>query len=233
MLTLLVTGFGPFPGAPSNPSSAIVDALGGAPSRRLARLGVRLVVAKLPVVFSEIPGALSALLRETRPDAVLHIGLAGRRKKLGVELQARNRLTILYPDAARALPASRHVVAQAPEFRRARLPLAQIAHALNAAGARAEISRDAGSYVCNQTLYLTLYESIAVAGFIHIPRPRGRKPLARVKTSRMPVQEMTGAIEQALTVIARAARQTSMRSSVRGGAHAARRDGDRDAIEAA
>lgn len=207
MLTLLVTGFGPFPGAPFNPSSAIVDALGGAASRRLERLGVRIVVARLPVVFADVPGALSALLREARPDAVLHIGLAGRRKKLGVEMQARNRLTRLYPDAARTLPAARHVMAKAPEFRRARMPVAQLARALNAAGARAEVSRDAGAYVCNQTLYLTLGEAVPLAGFIHIPRPRGRRPLARVKTHRMTLGQMSKAIEETLVILAREARR--------------------------
>jgi pyroglutamyl-peptidase len=226
MLTLLVTGFGPFPGAPTNPSSAIVEALGRAPARRLARLGVKLVTARLPVVFAELPIALAALLAETKPDAILHIGLAGRRKKLGVELKARNRLTRLFPDAARALPAARHVVAQAPEFRRARLPVAQLARVLGA-----EISRDAGAYVCNQTLYLSLGEDIPLVGFVHIPRPRGRRPLARVETTRIPLQHMTGGIEDALIVIAREARRALMR----GGAQTTRRgdDSDGDAIAAA
>ena len=206
-LTLLVTGFGPFPGAPFNPSSQIVDALEGPPSRRLARLGVRLVTARLPVVFAEIPRALASLLDETRPDAVLHIGLAGRRKKLGVELQARNRLTVLFPDAARAMPGARHVLARSPEFRRARLPVAQLARRLMAAGAATEISRDAGAYVCNQTLYLTLGESIGLVGFIHIPRPRARRPLSRAKTRRIPLQRMVAGIEDALLLIAREARR--------------------------
>jgi pyroglutamyl-peptidase len=206
-LTLLVTGFGPFPGAPFNPSSAIIAMLGGAAMRRFERLGVRLTTARLPVVFADVPGALTALLAQTTPDAVLHIGLAGRRKKLGVEKQGRNRLTRLFPDAARALPASRHITAHAPEFRRARLPLAQLARTLNAAGATAEISRDAGAYVCNQTLYLTLGETIPLVGFIHIPRPRGRHPLARAKTPRITLQQMARAIEEALVAIAREARR--------------------------
>jgi pyroglutamyl-peptidase len=206
-LTLLVTGFGPFPGSPFNPSSAIIAMLGGAATRRLERLGVRLTTACLPVVFADAPGALAALLAETKPDAVLHIGLAGRRKKLGVERQGRNRLTRLFPDATRALPASRHVVSEAPEFRRARLPTAQLARTLSMAGAAAEISRDAGAYVCNQTLYLTLGEAIPLVGFIHIPRPRGRRPLARAKTPRIPLRVMAKAIEEALVAIALEARR--------------------------
>lgn len=219
MLTLLVTGFGPFPGAPTNPSSAIVEALERAPARRLARLGVRLVTARLPVVFAELPAALGALIAETSPDAVLHIGLAGRRTKIGVELQARNRLTRLFPDAARALPAARHVVARGEALRRARLPVTELARVLGA-----EISRDAGAYVCNQTLYLTLGEDIPLVGFVHIPRPRGRRPLERVETARIPLQHMTGGMEEALIVIAREARRALMR----GGAQTTRRGGDSD-----
>jgi pyroglutamyl-peptidase len=207
-LTLLVTGFGPFPGAPFNPSSAIIAMLDGAVVRRFERLGVRLTTACLPVVFADIPGALTNLLAQTAPDAVLHIGLAGRRKKLGVERQGRNRLTSLFPDAGRGLPASRFVVPQAPEFRRARLPVARLARTLNAAGADAEISRDAGAYVCNQTLYLTLGGRIPLVGFIHIPRPRGRRPLARAKTPRITLRQMAKAIEEALVAIAREARRT-------------------------
>jgi pyroglutamyl-peptidase len=206
-LTLLVTGFGPFPGAPSNPSSAILNALEGAFARRLERLGVRLVLARLPVVFAQTPGALSAVLRDAAPDAVLHVGLAGRRRKLGVERQARNRLTSLSRDAARALPASRLILAAGPEFRRARLPVAQVARALNLAGAPAETSRDAGSYVCNQTLYLTLGADIPLAGFIHVPRPRGRLPMARRTKQRISLQQMSRAIEAVLVMMAREARR--------------------------
>jgi pyrrolidone-carboxylate peptidase len=78
---------------------------------------------------------------------------------------------------------------------------------LTAAGAASEISRDAGAYVCNQTLYLTLGELIGVAGFIHIPRPRGRRPLSRVKTRRIALQRMAAGIEDALILIAREARR--------------------------
>ncbi|MDB5641498.1 MAG: Peptidase pyroglutamyl peptidase [Hyphomicrobiales bacterium] len=207
MLTLLVTGFGPFPGAPSNPSAAIVKALDSAVAWRMARLGVRIETRILPVIFADVPGALAVALRETKPDAVLHIGLAGRRRKLGVELQARNRITVLYPDAARARAAARHVVPRDAEFRRARLPVAQLVQALNVAGATAERSRDAGSYVCNQTLYLTLGDDIPLAGFIHIPRPRGNRPLSRARTPRLSLAQMADGIVRTLIVIAHAARR--------------------------
>ena len=39
-ITILLTGFGAFPGAPVNPSAAILASLGGAATLRLARLGV-------------------------------------------------------------------------------------------------------------------------------------------------------------------------------------------------
>ncbi len=206
-LTLLVTGFGPFPGAPRNPSAAILRALSGATERRLARLGVTLECHELPVVFAEAEARIASLLQAHAPDAVLHLGLAGRRKSLGVEWQARNRLAA-YPDAQRQRPLARQVLKAAPEFRRARVPVAQLVTTLRACGARAEFSRDAGAYVCNQTLYLTLGATVALAGFIHVPRPRGRLPLHRVKQPRIALATMVQAIAAALVLLARHARQS-------------------------
>lgn len=211
-LTILLTGFGPFPGAPSNPSAQIVSLLGGAPAQRLARLGVRLETRILPVVFADGEARLATLITEIQPDAILHIGLAGRRRKLGVEARGRNRLTRLFHDAARALPAARHVLRDGPEFRAARLPLAEIAHRLRRAGAASEISRDAGAYVCNQTLYLSLGAEVPLAGFIHVPRPRGRLPLARVRRPRIGLRIMAKGIEEALVALAREARRANRSS---------------------
>jgi pyroglutamyl-peptidase len=125
-----------------------------------------------------------------------------------VEVQARNRITTLTPDAQCALARTRHVVPRAPEFRRVRLPIPQLVHALNASGACAQTSRDAGAYVCNQTLYLTLGTHHPLVGFIHIPRPRGRRPLSRVTRPRLGLGDMRAGLEQALIVIARAARRS-------------------------
>ena len=79
---ILLTGFGRFPGAPANPSAAIVAAIAHAGRRRLDRCGIELVAAVLPVDFDEIGEELARHLAAAEPDAVLHLGLAGRRPAL-------------------------------------------------------------------------------------------------------------------------------------------------------
>ena len=98
-IVLLVTGFGPFPGAPSNPTRTIVRALGGAFARRMARLGVRLERRILPVTWAGTPAARRDLEAALRPDAILHLGLAARRAVVTVERRAHNRNRPLSQDA--------------------------------------------------------------------------------------------------------------------------------------
>jgi pyroglutamyl-peptidase len=200
---ILVTGFGAFPGAPFNPSAAIVSRLGERGRRRLAALGVRLETRILPVIFEGAEDRLSALVSETRPDAVLHIGLAGRRRALGVETRAKNVISRLHPDAARRFAGDRRIEPGGPMTRAARLPVARIVTALARAGAAARPSIDAGTYACNQTLFCTLARDVPLAGFIHVPRPRGRRRLDRVKTPARPtLAAMARGIEDVLMLIA-------------------------------
>ena len=199
MTRVLVTAFGPFPGAPSNPTMALVRELERRHGQRLARLSISLHTRILPVRFAQVEDALAAALDAVRPDVVLHLGLAGRRKTLSVELRAVNRLGTLRPDAARTFAASRMVAPGAPFQRIARWP----AYAIRAAMdhyAVTRLSSDAGDYVCNQTLFLTLARTAGPVGFIHIPRPRkgGRR--------RPGLGAMVEAMARALILMAGAAR---------------------------
>ena len=171
MIRVLVTAFGAFPGAPSNPTLALVRELERAHGKRLARLSIALHTRVLPVRFAAVEGALTTALDDLRPDVVLHLGLAGRRAALSVELRAVNRLGILRPDAARAFAGSGVVLPGDPFQRLARWPAQRIRAAMDPV-AVTRLSIDAGDYVCNQTLFLTLARTSGPVGFIHIPRLR-------------------------------------------------------------
>ncbi len=171
MIRVLVTAFGAFPGAPSNPTVALVRELERRHRRRLARLSIALHTRVLPVRFAQVEGALAAALDEVQPDVVLHLGLAGRRSALSVEIRALNRLGTLRPDAARAFAGAGMVLPGAPFLRVARWPAQRIRAAMDPY-ARTQLSIDAGDYVCNQTLFLTLARTSGSVGFIHIPRLR-------------------------------------------------------------
>lgn len=178
--TILVTGFGAFPNAPVNPTQALMGAL-EAHEARLARFDVRLERRVLPVVFDAVEPELKALMEELSPDAVLHFGLASRRRMISIETRAKNRVNILHPDAEGRFAASPFVKEHAPDVLSALVPVSHLAAMLKADGFSSRLSRDAGDYVCNQTFYHSLAMAEGTSrkvGFIHVPNDGG-EPLTR------------------------------------------------------
>ena len=202
---ILVTGFGPFPGAPFNPSGALVRRLAKSMAPRLKLAGFRLECRILPTVYDTIAGDLARLEAELAPVAMIHFGLAGRRRAVTVELRAHNRFRPLSFDAAGRLPPSRALDREAPFLRPVRAPAMRLAALMNRATPTG-LSNDAGAYVCNQTLWHSLSRAgERPAVFIHIPRPRSpSRPKAR--GSRRPtLAALLRMAETALTEIARLA----------------------------
>lgn len=207
---LLVTAFGAFPGMPANPSARLVTTLDRLHRQRLARLGVRLTTAELPVVFATIGEALEQLVEAARPDAIIHVGVAARRSTLSIEARAQNRIGILRTDAARALSAAPAVSQGRPSQLRSRWPAARLVSAMNRVGVATRISIDAGDYVCNQTLYLTLLTTQIPAGFLHIPKPRtGQRRKRGIKARKPSLSEMVRALAQAVLVMSMEVRRRS------------------------
>jgi pyroglutamyl-peptidase len=182
MIKLLVTGFGAFPGVRRNPTLTLLKALDHRRSR-FARLGITLELYALPVAYARLVPQLSRLISETKPDAILHFGLAGRRRRITIEYFARNRANILHPDADGAYPGSMRLQENSPDRLSACAPITQIAAAWKRHNIAGATSRDAGDYLCNACLYQSLsHRSLARAdiesiGFIHIPYPRTARPL--------------------------------------------------------
>lgn len=210
--SVLVTGFGAFPGARANPTLAILAGL-ERHRARLARLGIELRCAVLPVVYDAVEPALRAAIGNSKPDTILHLGLAGRRRTITIETRAKNRAGPLHPDASRRAP--RQVLAPgAAHLLRATWPAARLRAALAPHGAR--LSIDAGDYVCNATLYGSLAAGLAPrVGFLHVPRPRARRPLSRGQDPRPSLATMTEAVLAALLVVARDARPHASLLSMR------------------
>ena len=169
---ILVTAFGSFPGAPVNPTMALVRLLMRRHGRRLARLGLNIHTAVLPVVYAGAEKRTVDLIARFKPQVVLHLGLAARRKRLSFEIRARNRLNILHPDAARRLSDRLAIEAGGASFRLSRAPVARCVAAIARSGAACAPSIDAGDYLCNQTLYASLGSAAPLVAFLHVPRPR-------------------------------------------------------------
>lgn len=177
---LLLTGFGPFPGIPRNPSATLVKALSRDP--RLLRAGISARPALIATTYAAADATIPALVQEVQPDAVLMFGVASRRRHLSVEAQARNRLSLLHPDAAGKRPARLVLAPDRPAALPARAPLRQIVTEGQRAGHATRLSRTAGAYLCNYSYWLMLdcLPDDTPCLFLHIPKLRGRAHLGRL-----------------------------------------------------
>jgi pyroglutamyl-peptidase len=183
-LRVLITGFGPFPGAPFNPTMALVPRLVGL--RRPAFGDIERTGHIFPVTYRAVDRELPELLGRYRPHALLMFGLASRTPFIRIETRARNAVTTLWPDADHTRVRKGSIVGDAgaamfgPHT-------ARLLRAALATGVDVRASRDAGSYLCN---YLSWRAIEAVAGrtetsagprlaaFVHVP-PVARDGAAR------------------------------------------------------
>jgi pyroglutamyl-peptidase len=171
--TVLLTGFGPFPGAPFNPTGPLVEELA---RRRHPGLGdVRRVAHVFPTTYDAVDRELPALLAREQPDVLLMFGLALRAQALRIETRARNALSPVAPDAGGRRAQAAIIAQNAP----ATLPLSAAGHRLvtaaRATGMPAALSHDAGRYLCNYLCWraseaATCFGSPRVFTFIHVPR---------------------------------------------------------------
>ncbi len=169
--TILLTGFGPFPGVAENVSQRLVPKLAHLAARRFS--AHRVVARILPTEWERAPARLEDLYARERPKLVLHFGVSAQANAFVIETLAVNTRKAA-PDAGGALPSDSVVVAGGPATLAARLPAEEIVQRLAALKVPAVISTDAGRYLCNALLYrsLILAERIATpeaVGFFHIP----------------------------------------------------------------
>jgi len=173
--TVLITGFGPFPGVPVNATMRLVPELAQAAARRFA--GVRIATGLLATEWTAAPRRLEALLAEIEPDLVLHFGVSSRARGFEVEARARN-ACLQSPDASGALPPGVAIRDGGPDYMAASLPVRHIVARLRRRGIPAFVSLDAGGYLCNAALYHSLGSARdnprRRVGFVHVPATLGR-----------------------------------------------------------
>ncbi|HLK84024.1 MAG TPA: pyroglutamyl-peptidase I [Xanthobacteraceae bacterium] len=170
MRTILITGFGRFPGAPVNPSGLVVARL--ARRRRPAFAGTRRVAHVFATRYDAVDSELPALLKREKPDIVVMFGVAARARAVRVEQRARNRIA-LFPDAGGYRPAALTIAPQRDAMRNP-LPVARLVNAARTAGVAAASSRNAGTYLCNYVYWRALEAAARPDGpnmviFIHVP----------------------------------------------------------------
>jgi pyroglutamyl-peptidase len=173
--SVLVTGFGPYPRVPRNPTDRIARALAASP--RLRRLGIGVEAHVFETSYAAVRADLPGLLARTRPDACLHLGLAPRARRIRIEQQGENRARVLFADASGRVP-DRRLSPGGPDHVRLVAKAVPLAVALHRRGLDVELSRDAGAYLCNALAYRSFRAARAERParpcvFVHVPKPAG------------------------------------------------------------
>ena len=184
-IAVLITGFGPFPGAPFNPTGALVTALLRA--RRPALGRVRLAGHVFRTSYAAVDEELPALIERERPDVLLMFGLATRTKFLRIETCARNACSALLSDVGGILPRGRRICPGGASVLRGRAPMAQLLVAARKTGVPVRTSHNAGRYLCNYLYWraaeLEQNSAPKIVVFVHVPQIRRvpRRHIAKAK----------------------------------------------------
>lgn len=176
---VLITGFGPFPGAAENPSAWLAEALAAAAAPSACTVHAEV----LPTEWAAVAIRGLNLLDRHRPRLILHLGLSKAAKGFRIERSAHN-VVVAKADARGDTLSMRKVIELGDQRLDTGISAAKLARHLRAQDLPASASRSAGTYLCNYLYYLSLHWAKAQAtscdaAFVHIPPgPRQGGPLS-------------------------------------------------------
>lgn len=212
-VTVLVTGFGRYPGVRRNPTAELMRRV----VVRLNREG-RMQFAhggELTVSYAKAPQELEALVRTHAPAAILLLGLAARARWVRIERYARKLDSPLHPDSE-GQGGQAHAAASD-------LPLGATGliepalQAMRSQGIRARLSPSAGRYLCNAVYAAALGKAAdRPVLFVHVPYPRGHlgpKPARRSLSWQPSLLQLERALSNIASSLACQARRATMAQS--------------------
>jgi pyroglutamyl-peptidase len=166
---VLLTGFGPFPGVPDNPSSWLAETLA---QRGMPDVEAQLHARVLPTAW-QAAELMPSLYEELQPHVMIHFGVSPRAKTFRIERFAHNRAA-QRADAHGVMPPAPVIWAEGADRFASELSAPALAGHLRACGVAAAASRSAGSYVCNFLYYHSLAWAYRQPGsrlilFVHVP----------------------------------------------------------------
>ena len=169
----LVTGFEPWGRERRNPSGELARAVGG---------------HVLPVDYARAERELLRLIRGSRPDAILMLGLAAGRTRLNLETVA---LNVDHCEEGKGRR-WRRPIRKGPLALSATLPVDRLYRALRKARVPVSLSAHAGTFICNHVFYVALAESRAPSGFLHVPPVRSVPFATQLRAVRLILDELCG-----------------------------------------
>jgi pyroglutamyl-peptidase len=196
--TVLLFGFEPFLEFEENPSQLIVESLDGRklPSGEVVRSVV------LPVAYDTIEEKIMKELRRETPRLALGVGVASGRNKVTPEKIAVNYKRTEKPDNSGKVLVGERIDLSGPDGIFSNLDVEGLVEALNKDEIPAKLSLSAGSYLCNNAMYVIVREALKGGfggGFVHIPchsEYAARKPLA--DSASLPLSVLKKAIEMSI-----------------------------------
>lgn len=166
MKKLLITGFDPFGGQAVNPAWEAVQ-------RLPQQIGAyTLYKLQIPTVFGLAAQTVLNKAEEVQPDVILCVGQASGQDAVTPERIAVNIRDARIPDNTGFTPSGSRIVPDGPAAYFAAVPVEAMAEAIRAAQIPGAVSNTAGTFVCNDTLYLLLHHFASThvrVGFIHVP----------------------------------------------------------------
>ena len=147
MPTILVTGFGPFPGAPFNPTGPLVERL--ARLRRPALAHAKIVSHIFPTSYAAVDRDLPKLHRAAQAGCAADVRAGAAGVAPCASRRARATRVSLLPDAGGVALRRLTIAAGGPQALAMPAPARRLLAAVRAAGVPAALSRDAGRYLCN------------------------------------------------------------------------------------
>ena len=176
---ILLTGFGPFPGVSQNATQTYVPELAKRTWQCMRAPKFEIVDLILPAEWQSAPARAAEMIATINPQLILHFGVSKDARGFVIERMARNSCSVS-PDACGDLPKDKCLEPHGPHNLFATIPAQKIVHTLRLLGYPAQLSRDAGDYICNATFYSTLKTKVdsnanRAIGFIHLPTDLGTR----------------------------------------------------------
>ncbi len=207
MTTILVTGFGPFPGAPFNPTGPLVEGL--ARLRRPALADVTIVPYVFETSYAAVDRELPRLLTRHKPDALLMFGLAPRANTLRIETRARNAVALLSDVSGKTLLRN-SIVRGGPPALTIPAQARRLFATVRTTHIPVLLSRDAGRYLCNYLCWraseAAARKELRLAAFVHVP-PIARTVRRPDKRKALTLDNLSSAASLLLLAVAAAARR--------------------------
>jgi pyroglutamyl-peptidase len=211
-VTVLITGFGPFPGAPFNPTEALVRRL--AARRRPALAEVARHAHVFQTSYTAIDRELPGLIKQHAPEVLLMFGLAARTPYLRIEMQARNTVSVLVPDAGGRMLRARSIRAGEPTAAIGSAPFHRLLNAACGARVPVRLSRNAGTYLCNYVYWRGIEANEQngtprIVVFVHVPNI-ARAARTRGSSRRLTLDDLVRAGEAILVALVSAGRPSRL-----------------------